>query len=74
MKTGGNDDVIIGGNSSISFCVPVTVRSITSFAVSGYGTDDTELFTSQKDLIRSLELNKMYNMPTIHYPVEPQNK
>lgn len=67
MKTGGNDNVIIGGNSSISFCVPVTVRSIISFAVSGYGPDGTELFTYQNDISRSLELNKMYNMPTIHY-------
>ena len=60
------NNVIIGGNSSISFCVPVTVRSIISFAVSGYGPDGTELFTYQNDISRSLELNKMYNMPTIH--------
>lgn len=74
MKTGGEPNVIIEGNSSITFCVPVTVRSLTSFAVTGYKPDGSELFTFQKDISRSLELNKMYNMPTIHYPVEPQNK
>jgi hypothetical protein len=74
MKTGGEPNVIIGGNSSITFCVPVTVRSLTSFTVTGYKPDGSELFTFQKDLNRSLELNKMYNMPSIHYPVEPQNK
>ena len=45
--------------------VPVTVRSLTSFAVTGYRPDWSELFSFQKDISHSLELNKMYNMPTI---------
>jgi len=65
MMTGGEPNVIIEGHSSITFCVPVTVRSLTSFAVTGYKPDWSELFSFQKDISRSLELNKMYNMPTI---------
>lgn len=74
MKTGGDDNVVIAAGGSISFCVPVTVRSITSFSVTGYKPDGSELFTRQKDISRTLVLNQMYDMPTIHYPVEPQNK
>lgn len=67
MKTGGDDNVVIAAGGSISFCVPVTVRSITSFAVSGYKPDGSELFCRQKDLDskKTLALNRMYNMPTI---------
>lgn len=65
MMTDGEPNVIIQGHSSITFSVPVTVRSLTSFAVTGYKPDWSELFSFQKAISRSLELNKMYNMPTI---------
>lgn len=70
MKTAGSPNVIISGNSSITFCVPVTVRSMTGFSVTGYDPDGAEVFTRKKDINASITFNQMVNVPTISIPTQ----
>ena len=83
MKSGNNDYVVIpaanqqNGNGSISFCIPATVRAISSITVTGVGADGADVFArTMSSSNANVARNNMYAIPTITIPVQtqPQSK
>ncbi|MBR5353225.1 MAG: hypothetical protein IK126_05880 [Bacteroidales bacterium] len=67
MQTNGEAGVTIPDGGDITFCVPVTVRSVKRLTVIGYDTDGTVLFTKTRSFTTAqpIERNHMYSLPTI---------
>lgn len=81
MKSGNNDYVVIPAanqqNGKISFCIPATVRAISSITVTGVGTDGADVFArTMSSSNANVARNNMYAIPTITIPVQtqPQSK
>lgn len=66
MQTNGEADVTIPNGGNITFCVPVTVRSVKRLTVIGYASDGSVLFTKTKSFTDAqIDRNHMYSLPTI---------
>lgn len=66
MKTNGTEGVIIPVGGTKTFSVPVTVRSMTGFSVTGYAPGGAELFTKKKSNMNlPIDFNEIYDTPTI---------
>ena len=69
FSTNGTPGKAIADGGSISFCVPITVGSVKTLEVTGYGTDGKQLFSRSKTLDAALavQANTMYNIPEIEF-------
>ena len=72
LKILANDaDVIhvtIAAGSSLTFCIPVTVTSLTQIAVAGYDASGAQRFVKGKALGNTaIDRNKMYYLPAISF-------
>lgn len=69
FSTDGNPGKAISPSGSISFCVPITVSSVKTLEVTGYGTDGAQLFSRKKTLDDALtvQANYMYTIPEIKF-------
>lgn len=66
MQTNGEAGVTIPDGGNITFCVPVTVRSVKRLTVIGYASDGSVLFTKTKSFTNAqIDRNHMYSLPTI---------
>lgn len=67
MQTDGASTVTVPAGGSITFCVPVTVRSVKRLTVIGYAADGSVLFTKTRSFTtaQAIERNHMYSLPTI---------
>lgn len=67
MQTDGASTVTVPAGGSITFCVPVTVRSVKRLTVIGYDADGAELFAKTRSFTtaQAIERNHMYSLPTI---------
>ena len=67
MQTNGAATVTIPAGASITFCVPVTVRTVKRLTVIGYASDGSVLFTKTRSFTpaEEIERNYMYSLPTI---------
>ena len=67
MQTDGAATVTVPAGGNITFCVPVTVRSVKRLTVIGYDTDSSVLFTKTRSFTtaQAIERNHMYSLPTI---------
>lgn len=66
MQTNGEAGVTIPDGGDITFCVPVTVRSVKRLTVIGYASDGSVLFTKTKSFTNAqIDRNHMYSLPTI---------
>ena len=71
ITTNGDEDgkVITSGNS-ISFCVPITVKTVSAIQVMGFDTDGKQVFGKMKtnpSAATEMEANHMYLVPTIEF-------
>ena len=69
FSTDGTPGKAIADGGSISFCVPITVSSVKTLEVTGYGTDGKQLFSRTKTLDATLavQANTMYTIPEIEF-------
>ena len=69
FSTDGTPGKTIADGGSISFCVPITVSSVKTLEVTGYGTDGKQLFSRKKTLDAALavQANTMYTIPVIEF-------
>lgn len=69
FSTDGTSGKAIADGGSISFCVPITVSSVKTLEVTGYGTDGKQLFSRTKTLDATLavQYNTMYAIPEIEF-------
>lgn len=69
FSTDGNPGKAIADGGSISFCVPITVSSVKTLEVTGYGTDGKQLFSRTKTLDEAIAVqrNTMYTIPEINF-------
>ena len=69
LKSNGSNNVSVDNGSSITFCIPVTVTSLTQIAVAGYDASGAQRFVKGKtfDATTAIERNKMYSIPTISF-------
>ena len=67
MQTDGASTVTVPAGGSITFCVPVTIRSVKRLTVIGYAADGSVLFTKTRSFTtaQAIERNHMYSLPTI---------
>lgn len=69
FSTDGTPGKAIADGGSISFCVPITVSSVKTLEVTGYGTDGKQLFSRTKTLGEAIavQCNTMYTIPEIKF-------
>ncbi len=66
LYTGGSAGATIDADGDLSFCVPVTVSSLTKIAVVGYNASQAQCFLQSKDLSsKAINRNIMYAIPAI---------
>lgn len=69
FSTDGTPGKAIADGGSIIFCVPITVSSVKTLEVTGYGTDGKQLFSRTKTLDEAIAVqrNTMYTIPEIKF-------
>lgn len=68
LKNNGTDNVTIAAGGSLTFCIPVTVTSLTQIAVAGYDASGAQRFVKGKALGNTaIDRNKMYYIPAISF-------
>ena len=70
ITANGNPGKAIDHQGSISVCVPITVSSVKTLMVMGFGTDGTQLFSrtaTYDPVLTEVQANHMYLVPQIKF-------
>ena len=70
ITNNGEDGKVITSGNSISFCVPITVKTVSAIQVMGFDTDGKQVFGKMKinpSAGTEMVANHMYLVPTIEF-------
>lgn len=70
ITNNGEGGKVINSGNSISFCVPITVKTVSAIQVMGFDTDGKQVFGKMKtnpSAATEMEANHMYLVPTIEF-------